>query len=289
MALNMYSANAAPQIEEDAVRALAAMAVAGAEDENRFANPPKETQEAFVGHSFETTYMEARAFLNAMLNVVAKDSIPKRLLDFGCGWGRMLRLLRHSEKLAETEMFGCDLDKGILEFDRRTIPHVFFSKTGVFPPSIYRDGMFDLIYAYSVMSHISERTHAAWAKEFHRILSPGGYVCVTTQGPRIFTLCQELRDGTRPKTHKWHHRLAACFTSPDVLARYEAGEFMYCGHGQEDGGPIIDKGGSTLADNSDYGQAVVPRLYFERAWGDLGFRVVDWDESPPQVRVTLQK
>jgi hypothetical protein len=99
---------------------------------------------------------------------------------------------------------------------------------------------------------------------------------VTTQLSSFLDTCREYREGIRPKTHKWHERLAGCFTDPKCKERYEAGEFLYCAHD----GP---------GEDPDYGDAVVPRKFFEEYWGGLGFRLLEWDESQTQARATLQK
>jgi 2-polyprenyl-3-methyl-5-hydroxy-6-metoxy-1,4-benzoquinol methylase len=264
-----------PQITQQDIDALAANPVAPA-DELRFANPTKEMQEAFVGHSFKHTYFEASIFLNYMLQYAAAEKTPERILDVGCGWGRMLRLLRHAPVLAKTELYGCDIDDDALDVDRRTIPGVWFTKIGTYPPTVYRDGLFDAIYAYSVLSHLSEKNHMAWAAEFARLIRPGGFACVTTQGPNFFEMCREYREGIKPITHNWHNEIARCFADPNDIERYRAGEFMYVPRHQKHADP-------------DYGQTAVPRQYFEKHWGELGFKVVNWDESQQQARIVMQR
>jgi SAM-dependent methyltransferase len=265
-----------PQISEADVKAITKNPVIADKDDLAYANPSAEMQEAFVGQSFEATYLEAMEFLNGMLRVVAAERTPERILDFGCGWGRMLRLLRREPSLKETELHGSDIDDTALDVDRRTIPGVWLTKIKKEPGTIYRDGSFDVVYAYSVLSHLSERRHVAWASEFHRILKPGGYVCVTTQGPSFFETCRQLREGVLPRTNEWHNFLARSFADPNTLERYRAGEFMYYGRDQ--------KGADV-----DYGNAAVPRQYFEQEWAELGFRLVEWDETGVQMRATLQK
>jgi 2-polyprenyl-3-methyl-5-hydroxy-6-metoxy-1,4-benzoquinol methylase len=61
-------------------------------------------------------------------------------------------------------------------------------------PSDYREGTFDMIYAYSVFSHLSEQCHLAWASEFARILKPGGTVCLTTQARNLKFAAITLRE-----------------------------------------------------------------------------------------------
>ena len=49
-----------------------------------------------------------------------------------------------------------------------------FEQSAVEPPLRFADGSFDIVYAYSVFSHLSERVQLRWVEEFARILRPGG-------------------------------------------------------------------------------------------------------------------
>lgn len=258
------------QITDDTIQFLSGMPVAKGSDELAFHNPSESMQQRFVAASYQEAYSVAARFLNYLL----ANTSPTRLLDFGCGWGRMLRLLRRMPELDKVEMHGCDLIVEALDSIRMTVPRVWLTPCETDPPCEYRDGMFDLIYAYSVFSHLSQRPHMAWAREFRRILAPGGRVCVTTQPRGFFKLCQDFREGTLSITHPWHERLAASFAEGDCVDRYDAGEFMFAAQGGH-GDPTV------------YGQAVVPRQFFERAWGELGFRLVDWNDSDQQAWALL--
>ena len=41
-------------------------------------------------------------------------------------------------------------------------------------PFFFEDQSLDVIYAWSVFSHLSEETHLPWLAEFERVLKPGG-------------------------------------------------------------------------------------------------------------------
>lgn len=249
-------------------------------DGEAFKNPPKEFQEHFVGVSFDAAYIEAADFLN---HVFSRVPIPlnsfdgKKILDYGCGWGRMIRLLRNNPAFDKTEIHGCDNRQEALEVCRRSIPNGYFSRCGNFPPTIYRNGFFDLIYAYSVFSHLSEKSHMAWAQELSRIIKPGGFVCVTTQAREFIQVCREYREGTRKIESEWHEVLADSFTDPDAEAKFDSGELLYA--------PGTDF----------YGETIVPKKFFEEKWGWLGFDVVDWYNHPDAIvygaqnRVMLRK
>ena len=235
-----------------------------------YLNPPAEVQARFVGSSFRSAYLEGATFLDRMLRTLARHDFPLdyhglRFLDFGCGWGRMLRILSRSEAFQETHLFGCDAMKVALHLCRRSVPNAHFAPAAIRPPSIYRDGLFDLVYAYSVFSHLSESANLAWGAEFARIVRPGGFVCVTTQGRKFIGVCEEYRNGSREVVSKWHANLANAFAAPDALLRYDSGELLFHPSG----------GGDELASDF-YGEAAVPREFFERRWGQLGFSLLEW-------------
>lgn len=101
----------------------------------------------------------------------------KRVLDFGCGAGRTLRhFLSEAER---AEFYGCDIDAPSVAWlaDHFSPPlHVFQSDEA---PSLPQpDGFFDLIYALSVFTHISDHW-SGWLLELQRVLKPKGLLFAT--------------------------------------------------------------------------------------------------------------
>jgi SAM-dependent methyltransferase len=104
----------------------------------------------------------------------------KRVLDFGCGVGRVLR--QFAPESEEAEFFGCDLDQSSIAWlqDNFTPPfQAFESAEAAGLPQ--EDGFFDLIYAFSVYTHFTDNW-AAWLREHHRVLADGGILFVTFLG-----------------------------------------------------------------------------------------------------------
>jgi SAM-dependent methyltransferase len=101
----------------------------------------------------------------------------KRVLDFGCGAGRTLR---HFLAAAEDgEFFGCDIDRASITWagDHLSPPfHFFGSNEQPFLPQ--PDHYFDLVYALSVFTHITDEW-AGWLLELHRVLKPEGLLIAT--------------------------------------------------------------------------------------------------------------
>ena len=50
------------------------------------------------------------------------------------------------------------------------------------PPLPYDDAAFELVYAFSVMTHLPEDLQRAWMAECRRVLKPGGYFLFSTLG-----------------------------------------------------------------------------------------------------------
>jgi SAM-dependent methyltransferase len=103
----------------------------------------------------------------------------ERILDFGCGCGRVLRYWRSLER---TEIHGTDYNRQLVAWCRKNLPFVQADTNEFQPPLRYADGHFDLIYAISVFTHLPEAVQAAWMREFVRVLKPGGYLMLTVQG-----------------------------------------------------------------------------------------------------------
>jgi SAM-dependent methyltransferase len=134
---------------------------------------------------YEKYFIDGRAtaeeivlLLSAFIDF-SKDS--KKLLDWGCGPGRVVRHL--PELLPKThQIFGCDYNNTYIDWCSRNINLVNFSKNNLEPPTSFTDDYFDAIYGLSIITHLSEENHFAWMLELYRILKPGGVLLITSQG-----------------------------------------------------------------------------------------------------------
>src|SRR5579872_5489065 len=93
----------------------------------------------------------------------------RRLLDFGCGCGRFLRMLKGHPH----EVFGCDIDSRYVEWVRQNLPFVQGERSGVKPPLPYPENQFDCIISISVFSHLNEKSQNQFLRELFRISMPG--------------------------------------------------------------------------------------------------------------------
>lgn len=104
-----------------------------------------------------------------------------RVLDFGCGCGRVVRHFAH---VPGGEIHGCDYRREQVEWCRRNLAFLHASQNPLHPPTAYEEDSFDLIYALSVLTHMDEPLQHAWIREFKRLLRPGGILIFTTLGER---------------------------------------------------------------------------------------------------------
>jgi SAM-dependent methyltransferase len=100
-----------------------------------------------------------------------------RVLDFGCGSGRLLRYMFDHADGATFD--GCDIHAPSIEWLGRYIqpPHGVFMSSPE-PPLPKPDAQYDALYATSVFTHLAD-SWARWLCEVHRLLKPGGIAVLT--------------------------------------------------------------------------------------------------------------
>jgi SAM-dependent methyltransferase len=107
----------------------------------------------------------------------------KRVLDFGCGAGRTLRHFLPEAEVAE--LHGCEIDGPSVEWLQANLSpplHVF--RNAEAPPLPLESGSFDLVWAISVFTHLTDYW-ANWLLELHRLLRDGGLLLATILGPGL--------------------------------------------------------------------------------------------------------
>jgi SAM-dependent methyltransferase len=104
------------------------------------------------------------------------------LLDFGCGCGRVTRWWRE----LDAEVHGSDVDAPAVAWCRANLGFGHFAVNELPPPLPYGDSTFDLVYAFSVLTHLTEELQRPWLDELRRILRPGGLLVLSTHGERYF-------------------------------------------------------------------------------------------------------
>jgi SAM-dependent methyltransferase len=103
------------------------------------------------------------------------------MLDFGCGCGRVLR---HWQRMSGVEIHGAEPEDRLREWCAHNLPFASISRSPALPPLPYETDAFDLVYAVSVLTHLTERAQLLWMTELGRVIRPGGLLLLTIHGDR---------------------------------------------------------------------------------------------------------
>jgi len=218
--------------------------------------PPDDIQRNWTGATGERTMREALNFYRITTGYLRRYGNGLRsssvVLDFGCGWGRILRF--YLRDVDHENLHGCDCYPEAIEVARQQNRWCSFHLTDPLPPSGFESEKFDLIYLFSVFSHLSEAAHLAWLEEFHRLLKPGGLVVATTRPRSFISQMAQLRENKNNPVQTQGGARSFLDTEA-VLAEYDAGKFCHSPSGG--GGPL---------ETSFYGESCIPRKYVEANW-----------------------
>jgi len=151
--------------------------------------PPRRLIVRVAGTASTEWFLEGgRLGAETIRDVLARQGRPieelASMLDFGCGCGRVTR---YWAALERTDVRGTDASADAVDWCRRNLAFARFETNGLAPPLPYGDAAFDLVYALSVFTHLTEELGLAWAAELDRVVRPGGLVLVTTHGDRYRT------------------------------------------------------------------------------------------------------
>lgn len=152
--------------------------------------PPDHLQIRQVGSVWgDGFYREGRVIFDQLAEALRVGGQPvdetPRILDFGCGCGRVLRSFQDVPHRGE--VWGCDIDGESIAWDRAHLGHIGqFYTNPVLPPMQFPDGFFSAIYAVSVFTHLPEEMQFAWLSELRRVLRPGGVLVASLHGPQYW-------------------------------------------------------------------------------------------------------
>jgi SAM-dependent methyltransferase len=231
--------------------------------------PEVSVQETYTGWSGDSTLREGfdayRIFRKCYETHVGPIAFCPAVLDFGCGWGRIIRFFL--KDVEPEKLSGVDHSEEAIRACQETNKWCKFTLIEPSPPTPLTPASFGLIYLYSVFSHLPEEMHWALLKEFHRLLAPGGMLIATTRPRDFIYFCKTLRDDPRlNEKPDWLKVSARTFTDVDAtISAYDNGQFCYESVGAE-------------GRWSFWGEACIPRGYVERRWREI-FDVCDYIED----------
>jgi 2-polyprenyl-3-methyl-5-hydroxy-6-metoxy-1,4-benzoquinol methylase len=140
--------------------------------------PSNDIQKKYVGSSGHDAFLEALTFIDKMKENLSENGLKInagiKILDCGVGFGRLYRAMLR--EVDPTSILGVDIDSKAIDMCRKAMPFGNFELIGKNPPyENLKSESFDLIYLYSVFSHLSEAGFKSMMTEFRRILKKGAF------------------------------------------------------------------------------------------------------------------
>lgn len=215
-------------------------------------------------HYFSAGASALRAIEAALLASGRPRSTISRILDLPCGHGRVMRFLRHA--FPEAELVACDLNREGVDFCARTfgaIPEYSEEDVDLIP----HQGVVDLVWCGSLLTHLSEAGCRDFLRFFTRIVGHRGILVFTTHGR---SCAQEFAQGQN------RHGLTNDQVQP-LLAAYQQTGFGYV--------PYVDtpRYGFSLISPT----FIIDQLMDAQTWKLLHYHEAGWDRR--QDVIALQK
>lgn len=151
---------------------------------------------------YASEYDKSLGYLNTFeeyeLLRLIRDVEGKRVLDLGCGTGRIIKDLKD----LGADVVGCDISEKMLEIARKKFANVEFHKADAYDLP-FEDKSFDVVVALFVVVHLRDLEKAF--DEMYRILKPGGHLIVSNinqrKAPKLKT-----KDGGEIVINSIYHR-----------------------------------------------------------------------------------
>lgn len=246
--------------------------------------PDPKIQENYTGRRNEKTlvqafgfYMEIKKFAEQIYRPI--NSVTK-ICDFGVGWGRILRFFL--KDTLSSNLVGVDPNPKIVQICKDTYGENFRGAFEVIPDvppyDSLEDGQFDIIYAYSVFSHLKPEVSISILKELQKKLTDNGLVVITSRGKQFMDFCERMR--SKPSLTPLNHHMEALknifVNNKEEKRLYDAGTPIFYDMGTE-----------------NYGEAAVPPEYFANQLADyytlIGFELEGVRQDLDQTVTALRK
>lgn len=137
---------------------------------------------------YEKYFLSGQTAAQWLVQLIGKyiSHTEQDILDWGCGPGRIIRHL--PVLLPGSRITGSDYNAGTIAWCRVHLPGITFKKNGLVPPLDVAENSQDVLYGFSIFTHLSEENHITWASEIHRVLKPQGIAILSTQGDHFLPL-----------------------------------------------------------------------------------------------------
>ncbi len=182
---------------------------------------------------------------------------PERILDFGCGCGRLTRYLDMMEGISAHAV---EVNPSLATWCQENLKRVRTLQNTPDPAMPIETASLDFVYALSIFTHFSLARTDAWRAEMARVLQPGGILLLTTHGTTALDII------ATSSVHQGMFSLTS--TEAQVLKQRLAAEnYIYLPY---------DRATVHFANaGADYGNSFVDAEFLKHRWNDANFECVE--------------
>lgn len=189
-----------------------------------------------------------------------------KILDFGVGWGRIARFFLR--EIAINNLYGVDVLKPLTDACKKDFGTENFSSIEQNGGRLnFENDEFDIIFANSVFSHLTEALNKSWYEEIARVLKPGGIACLTIIDKNKFDIMVEGNSA---------YYQGFNIDSEDMKKAFAKGKLKW----------FTTKRVGQL---EGYGLTFVPQKWIKKNWTSLSLREFVEDYSQTIVVLTKDK
>ena len=134
------------------------------------------------------------------VGVMFELSDNPRILDYGCGWGRLTRLFATVSD--DENVYGVDVDNRLISSAKQFAESLTFNEIQSMGTLPFGDDDFDLIFANSVFSHLSEKSAISTLLELVRVLKPNGKIIIS-----VLELNEMKKFYSNEKSREWIEKI----------------------------------------------------------------------------------
>lgn len=226
--------------------------------------PTAEVQNSWNGADGRPLLEQSLSFVRTVVTgyhaVGLKPISEANMLDFGCGWGRLVRLLY--KYIPTTQIYGVDAREDVIRLCSKL--HGSFYVSERVPRTLPTpNGLkFDFIIAFSVFTHLSEKVTIRCIQTLRDYLADSGVIALTI----------------RPREYWSHLRNSDCDVER-IVADHDVRGFAFRPHGWE---PIDG--------DIPYGDSSMSLDYIARSFSGLEIAGLEWNPVDElQLTVFLRK
>ena len=144
------------------------------------------------------------------MQVTGRPLEGSRILDYGCGYGIMLRLMYYLTDPGR--IAGCDPWDESIRLCADAGIDCRLDVTDYLPAALpYEEETFDLILAYSVFTHTSWRASVAALEAIRTVIKPDGLLVLTIRPREYWAFHQDVPEPDKPALLRAHDRTGFAF------------------------------------------------------------------------------